>query len=91
MPMFHRKHSETEARQFLGTVESANEILAWIGAYGGQARRVHSTNPELGLYITFGNGSLAVNKNDWVVLDLGGGFYPIRPVIFEALYYPVAV
>ena len=45
--MFHRKHSETEARQFLGTVDSANEIITWLWTYGEKDRRVHSTNPEL--------------------------------------------
>jgi hypothetical protein len=86
---YRKKPVEIEALQFDGTKDSANHILAWIGHSGGEARRVHNRQPELGVTISTLEGDMHVSVGDFVIRGVRGEFYPCKPDIFAATYEPV--
>ncbi|MFD9465319.1 hypothetical protein [Streptomyces sp. NPDC060027] len=89
MTRYRKKPVEIEARQFDGTVGSANRILGWIGSTGGDAKRVHATRPELGLVIHTLKGGMRAEPGDWIIRGIQGEFYPCKPDIFAATYEAV--
>lgn len=86
MPRFRKRPVEIEARQLLGSVESANRILGWVGSDGGDARRVHATKPERGLIIHTLEGAMRAEPGDWIIKGVKGEFYPCRDDIFRQTY-----
>jgi hypothetical protein len=76
------------AMQFDGTRESANQVLAWIGANGAEAERVHGAQPERGIIIRTLEGGMTAPPGDWIIRGVQGEFYPCKPDIFEATYEP---
>ena len=89
MTCYRKKPVVIEAVQFDGTKESANQILAWIGSWGADAKRAHSTKPDLGLTISTLEGDMHVSPGDFVIRGVQGEFYPCKPDIFAATYEPV--
>ncbi len=83
---FRKKPVEIEATQFDGTVESANQILGWIGSNGADAKRIHTTQPERGIAIATLEGDMHASSGDWIIRGVKGEFYPCKPDIFEATY-----
>lgn len=90
MARYRKLPVEIEARQFDGTVESANHALGWIGSNGGDAKRAHATRPELGLVIHTLEGDMRAEPGDWIIEGVEGEFYPCKPDIFTATYEKVA-
>ena len=88
MPMFRKKPVVIEALLYDGTVETANEILAWIGAHGAKADRAHRTKPEDGIFIHTLEGIHHASQGDWIIKGVKGEFYPCKPDIFAATYDP---
>jgi hypothetical protein len=86
---FREKPVEIQAIPFDGTKESANEILAWIGGWGADAKRAHGNKPEQGLVITTLEGDMRVSSGDYVIRGVQGEFYPCKPDIFAATYEAV--
>ncbi len=86
MAKFRKKPVVIEAVQFDGTKESANEVLAWIGSHGADARRAHTTKPEMGLVIATLEGDHLASPRDWIIKGVQGEFYPCKPDIFAATY-----
>ena len=86
---YRKKPVEIEAMQFDGTVESANKILGWIGAGGGDAARFHRTKPELGLVISTLEGRMTANPTDWIIRGVKGEFYPCKSDVFAKSYEAV--
>ena len=91
MARYRQKPVEIEARQFDGTVESANRILGWIGSNGGDAKRTHATRPELGLVIHALEGDMRAEPGDWIICGGHGEFYPRKPDAFASTYEAVEV
>jgi hypothetical protein len=88
-PQLFRKRSVViEAMQLGRTKESTNQILAWIGAYGAAAKRMHRTKPELGLVISTLEGEMQALPGDWIIRGVASEFYPCKPEIFDATYEP---
>lgn len=85
---FRKKPVEIEAMQFGGTLESANRVLAWIGAHGADASRTDRSNPEAGLLIKTLEGEMLASPGDYVIRGVKGEFYPCKPDIFAATYDP---
>ena len=83
---YRKKPVVVEARQFDGTVESANRILGWIGSNGDDAKRAHTIRPELGLVIHTFEGDMRAEPGDWIIRGVKDEFYPCKPDIFEATY-----
>lgn len=89
MGRYRKKPVEIEAVQFNGAVESANRILGWIGSNDGDAKRAHTTRPELGLVIHTLEGDMRAEPGDWIIKGVAGEFYPVRDDIFAATYEAV--
>ncbi|TGB13856.1 hypothetical protein [Streptomyces sp. MZ04] len=89
MARYRKKPVEIEARQLDGTVESANRILGWIGTNGGDAKRAHTTKPQLGLVIHTLEGNMRAEPGDWIIKGVAGEFHPCRDDIFRATYEAV--
>lgn len=87
---YRKKPVVIEAMQFDGTKESANDVLAWIGHSGGEAKRVHPRRPELGLAIPTLEGTMTAGPRDYILRGVQGEFYPCKPAVFEATYDRVA-
>lgn len=88
MPMFRKKPFVIEAVLYDGTVEAANEVLAWIGTHGATADRAHRTKPEDGIFIHTLEGIHHASQGDWIIKGVKGEFYPIKNDIFRATYDP---
>lgn len=90
MPKYRKLPVEIEAIQFDGTKKSANEILAWIGSWGADARRAHTAKPERGLIISMLEGDMRADLGDFVIREPfptgNRQFYPCKPDIFAATY-----
>jgi hypothetical protein len=89
MTRYRKKPVVIEAMQFDGTKESANEVLAWIGSSGADAKRIHRTKPEQGIAIETLEGVMRTEVGDYVIKGVQGEFYPCKPDIFAATYEPV--
>jgi len=93
MGMYRKRPVEIEALQFDGSVESANQILGWIGQCGGEGRRFHRSKPEQGILIVTLEGEMLASPGDYVIREpfptSDRTFYPCKPTIFEATYEPV--
>ncbi len=90
MPKFRKKPVVIEARQFDGSIEGANEVLAWIGSYGADAKRAHLTQPDQGIVIPTLEGDHLAMPGDWIIKGVACEFYPCKPEIFAATYETVA-
>jgi hypothetical protein len=80
MPMFRKKPVIIEARQWDGTVDSANEICAW-------SEGKVSFNKIM--IIETLEGVMAASPNDWIIQGVNKEFYPCKPDIFEKTYEKV--
>lgn len=89
MPKFRKKPVVIEARQFDGTKESANHILAWIGSHGANAKRADNTEPDEGIVIATLEGNMIAIPGDWIIMGVKGEFYPCKPEIFKTTYEAV--
>ena len=77
-----------EAMQFDGTNKSAMAIMGWmVGNGAGRQVRVATR----GLTIMTFEGDMLAKPGDWVIRGIKGEFYPCKPDIFEATYYPAAL
>lgn len=87
---YRKKPVVIEAAQFDGTKESANNVLAWIGVAGGDARRVHVSDPGRGIVICTLEGDMTAGPGDYVIRGVKGEHYPCRADIFAATYEAVS-
>jgi len=85
---FRKKPVPIAAMQFDGTQESVNQVLAWIGSNGGEARRAGGESPFYAILIKTLEGTMTATLNDWIICGVKGEFYPCKPDIFEATYEP---
>lgn len=86
MGHYRKRPVVIEARQFDGSVESANAILGWIGVCGGRAVRVARRDPAQGILINTLEGDHEARPGDWIIKGVAGEFYPCKPDIFAATY-----
>ncbi|AZB54445.1 hypothetical protein EBL89_03575 [Cereibacter sphaeroides] len=86
MALYRKKPVVIEAEQFLGTMATANRVLAFIGAHGGNARRADNGKPEAGIIIPTREGDMLASPGDWIIRGVQGEFYPCKPEIFAATY-----
>ena len=94
MPIFRKKPVEIEAVQFLGTKESAQQCLEFIGELNeGLVNKIGfikvSGNYEPIIEIKTLEGVMTASKGDWIIKDIKGEFYPCKPDIFEKTYEKV--
>jgi len=88
MSKYRKKPVVIEAVQFDGTIESANDVLAWMGHSGQKAWRHHSTKPEMGVVIHTLEGNHLASPGDFIIKGVQGEFYPCKPDIFAETYEP---
>lgn len=77
MPKYQKKPVEIEAVQYDGTLKS---VLAFIDH---KCTWMYSKDD---LKIKTLEGDMKVNKNDFIIKDVHGEFYPCKPDIFEETY-----
>ena len=81
---YRKKPVVIEAIQFDGSKDSANEVLAWIGHYGYEARKTNG-----GVVIKTLEGDSLARPGDFIVKGVKDEFYPIKEAIFRETYEPV--
>lgn len=92
MPLFRKKQLTIEARQWDGTIESAQEILRWSGgAVGFRSEQIGSPEDSKRfrkdwLAVHTLEGAMEAQPRDWIIRGVKGEFYPCKPDIFEATY-----
>ena len=78
---YRKKPVVIEAIQFDGLKDSANEVLAWIGHYGYEARKTNG-----GVVIKTLEGDSLARPGDFIVKGVRGELYPIKESIFRETY-----
>ena len=78
---YRKKPVVIEAIQFDGSKDSANEVLAWIGHYGYEARKTNG-----GVVIKTLEGDSLARPGDFIVKGVRGELYPIKESIFRETY-----
>lgn len=78
---YRKKPVVIEAIQFDGSNDSANEVLAWIGHYGHEAR-----NTNGGVVIKTLEGDHLARPGDFIIKGVKNEFYPCRDDIFRQTY-----
>lgn len=101
MPEFVSKPVQIEARQWEGGPDTADRIIVWILANGGQAKwhdAIHTVNaagkvliakPET-LCIDTLEGTMAAKPGDWIIRGTENEFYPCIDSVFRRKYEPTA-
>lgn len=86
MPDFEKKPVKVHARHFDGTKSSADEIIEWIGEYGGSVWFIHPNPGTVVFVIGTLEGKMMVREGDYVIRGVQGEFYPCKPDIFLSTY-----
>ena len=87
MTDFFMKKIEVEARQFRNTIESANEILTWLGIHAVPALRVSKTDVSKGIKLKTLMGWAVVNTAGcWIIKQNDEDFYPCSDAVFQQNY-----
>lgn len=83
MPKFIKKAVAVEAWLW----DESKETFKEIGC-AAMSHRGHSNHPDLmsDLRIVTLEGTMNVNKGDYVIKGVAGEFYPCKPDIFEQTY-----
>jgi hypothetical protein len=86
MPFFRKKPVVIEARQYLGTPESAlllEESFIGRGNMGGP----YTDRTNIDIFTL--EGTMKADSGDWIIKGVNGEFYPCKPGIFEKIYEQV--
>lgn len=86
MPFFTKKPITIEARQYTGTKDSADELIAWADGYGTTVVEIPMTKDGYHLVIPTLEGNMHLTPADWLARGFKDEFYPIRLDIMEATY-----
>lgn len=78
-----KKPVELEFIQFTD-IESAEEIVEWIGDYNSLLVTSDKHNPHITIMTL--EGPMIANINDYIIKGVHGEFYPVKPDIFEKTY-----
>lgn len=83
MPKFRKKPVEIEAWLWDESRETFNKIGCKLACCGG-----HKASPDLmeNLGIETLEGTMWVNKGDYIIKGVKGEFYPCKPDIFKLTY-----
>jgi len=98
--LYHKKHTQVEARQLAGTATEAHSVYSWVESYVGSTKppmdyiageprpsQGVSIDPATGFMLIWTlSGVVQVEPDDWIVRDFEGVFYRHTPAIFEMLY-----
>lgn len=87
MPRFRKKPVEIEAWKFDGTMASARSISKLDPTTISILSDQEETN--ITVIIDTLEGRMTANPGDWIIKGVKGEYYPCKPDIFEATYYPV--
>ena len=79
--LYRKKPVVIEAMQLLDTMESRNEVLAWLGANAASAFRSGSS-----ISIQTLEGQMRAEPGDYIIRGVQGEFYPCKPDIFHQTY-----
>ena len=83
MPMFRKKPVVIEAVQWIGGLESYEEVCQLMtGVLADPMGNGRLSIPTLG-------GDVVASLDDWIIKGTQGEFYPCKPDIFETVYEPV--
>lgn len=94
MKTYYKKAEPCEAVQYLGTAESATEIIDWVLANGGTATYHCESKDECEneihtLRIMVAPGYIAnLSATEWVVKDARNYFYGFRDDHFKTIVLP---
>lgn len=82
---FYERPPTVDAQQFLGTVESSDEINAWLSNYGAM---VLYDQPRQRLVVQTASGSYlpSVEATDWVLLSPGLSLSVMKDSDFQLKY-----
>ena len=88
MQKFRKRPVEIEAIQWIGELghRPDAEVVQWLGNNCGPIR-LTGNSPRL--VINTLEGPLEASPGDWIIKGVKGEFYPCKPDIFAATYYPV--
>lgn len=87
MPFFNKKPVTIEARQFDGSLESAEELFQWVQSCSpGKAAYMQKQDGTYQMYVTTLEGSHASSIGDFLIKGVKGEFYFCKPDIFEMTY-----
>lgn len=78
-----KKPVEIEFIQFTD-IESAEEIVEWIGDYNSLLVISGRSNPHITIMTL--EGPMIADVNDYVIKGVHGEFFPVKPDIFEKTY-----
>lgn len=84
MAKYRKKPVVIEAKQFMGSKISFDEIRGWVG---GKFYYDYQNTPRV--FIKTLEGDMGVLQDDWIIKGIKGEFYPVKPDIFEATYEKV--
>ena len=86
---YRKKPVTVEAKQFLGTWESWDEINYWItGAWLEEQTDVSKIDWSVYKIQTL-EGEMTASTGDYIIKGVHGEFYPCKPDIFEQTYEPI--
>lgn len=75
---FRKKSVVIEAVQWTGTnVSEIFEFADWVVSVSDRHKTIEITTLD---------GTMMANVGHWIVKGIQGGFYPVKPDIFEATY-----
>ena len=96
---YRKKPVVIEAMQWDGTAAGASDVIDWILAGGGTATYMctdpvrcseHNGDTPHSVVIRTLEGNMDTGLNDFVIRDIQGEFYPVKPDILEATYEVVS-
>lgn len=88
MNKFRKKPVVIEARQFLGTIDGARQIVDWVRAGKHEANVLEIGSSTHAVLIKTLEGEHRADIGDWIIKGVKGEFYPCKPDIFAATYEP---
>lgn len=68
---------------------SIAEVSGWMLGHGFHDFKVHGSKRPHGIAIQTLEGVMIASPGDWIIRGVQGEFYPCKPAIFTATYYPV--
>ncbi len=92
MPKFRKKPLVVEAMQFDGTRVSFEEIFAWMDGENVDSPMLGYEGPDddhpESFRVRTTAGQIRTMPGDWVIRDIKGEFYPIKPDMFALTHEP---
>lgn len=84
---WRKKPLVVEAHRFNGSTTDMHVLLAWMAGEEYAPATIHTMDLR-SMNVPTPEGDMTARPGDWIVKDVTGEFYPVKPDIFAKTYEP---